>query len=64
MSFANWKKRSKLFQMVIKRVGMERLYVEDVAAAAYKAGQRDAMKVAEEIAKNAILYLQGKDVMR
>ena len=58
MSFSKWKKRSKLFQMVIQRVGMERLYVEDVAAAAYKAGYREAMKVAEEIATNAILLRQ------
>jgi hypothetical protein len=62
MSFSTWKKRSSLYTSFYSYLAHatpgRRSDLEDVAAAAYKAGYREAMKVAEEIATNAILLRQ------
>lgn len=47
MSFADWKKRSRVYKETIDRNMFAWPDIEDACAAAYKAGQRDGMKVAE-----------------
>lgn len=54
MAFADWKKRSRVYKETIDRNMFAWPDIEDACAAAYKAGQRDGMKVAEAIAQNAI----------
>ena len=51
MSFANWKRKTKTLERVHPGY---RAMAEIAAQAAYKAGQRDGLKVAESIAENAI----------
>lgn len=51
MAFADWKRRTKSFE---KLPHGYRAVAELIAQAAYKAGQRDGMKVAETVAQNAI----------
>ena len=44
MSFANWKKRSKLLQGFEARLGISKVDFHAVLAAAYKAGQQDGQR--------------------
>jgi len=53
MSFADWKKRSKIFTKTQRQLNCYSP-VTNVCRAAYKAGERDGRKQAEEAAKNAI----------
>ena len=55
MSFAKWKKRSLLYFHTegFSRINREEL--EKVSQAAYKAGERQGRKDAEEMAKRAIV---------
>ena len=55
MTFAEWKKRSKLFVAFKDSAERYGLRYEEVARAAYKAGEREGLKVAEAIAINAIM---------
>jgi len=52
MSFADWKKRSKVYQ--IYKTHAERYGHDVVAQAAYKAGERKGRKDAEAAAQRAI----------
>ena len=52
MAFADWKKRSKLFQNTRARNRPDQ--IDSVCEAAYKAGERDGKKQAEEAAERAI----------
>ena len=52
MAFADWKKRSKLFQNTRARNRPDQ--IDAVCEAAYKAGERDGRKQAEEVAEQAI----------
>lgn len=54
MSFANWKKRSKRYHDMMAGHGIGRADAEEVAQAAYKAGERNGRKQAEASAGNAI----------
>lgn len=54
MSFADWKKRSKLYQAFKSRAERFGIGYDEVAHAAYKAGERDGRKQAEAVAENAI----------
>lgn len=58
MSFADWKKRSKLFAAYKDRSQREGIALEEACAAAYKAGEREGIKVAEAVAMNAIMLRQ------
>lgn len=60
MTFANWKKRSKLFQAYFDRSEREGIALEDACASAYKAGQRDKMKVTEASLEKAYPHLRVK----
>ena len=61
MAFADWKKRSKLFQMFKERADQFGIGYEEVAQAAYKAGERDGRKQSEAVAENAIKL---REIMR
>jgi len=52
MSFADWKKRSKRYRDMMVGHGIGRADAEEVAQAAYKAGERDGRKQVEAIAEN------------
>ena len=52
MSFANWKKKSKLFAAALSMLGSYPL--TNVCQAAYKAVERDGCKRTEDAAKRAI----------
>ena len=54
MSFADWKKRSKLFCDVTVRCMPARFDIERACQAAYKAGERDGRQQAESVAEKAI----------
>ena len=54
MSFADWKKRSKRYHDMISGHGIGRADAEEVAQAAYKAGERDGRNQVEVVAGNAI----------
>jgi hypothetical protein len=54
MSFADWKKRSKRYQRMMGCNCIQFSDAEEVTRAAYKAGEWQGRKDAEEIAKNAI----------
>ena len=54
MSFADWKKRSKLYQTFKSRAERFGIGYDEVAQAAYKAGERDGRKQAETVAEQAI----------
>lgn len=54
MSFADWKKRSKKYQDTMRMHGIGRSDAEELAQAAYKAGEREGRKADEEMAKQAI----------
>ena len=54
MSFADWKKRSKLFLGYIDRAEREGIGLAECCQAAYKAGERAGLKTGEDIAKRAI----------
>ena len=64
MAFSDWKKRSNVYKETISRHKFAWPDIEDACAAAYKAGQRDGMKVAEVIAQNAIVlrFKRGQKV--
>lgn len=53
MSFADWKKRSKLYQTFVSRAVRYGIGYEEVAQAAYKAGERDGRRQAERSGKAA-----------
>lgn len=55
MSFADWKKRSKLYQVFKDRAIRYGIGYEEVARAAFKAGEREGRKDTEEIARRAIV---------
>jgi len=64
MSFADWKKRSKRYAEMMKRQAYYRRDVDECCQAAYKAGERQGRKDAEEMAKRAIILrekLRGAD---
>ena len=52
MGFADWKKRSKVFRDFEAR--WAHVSCVEVAAAAYKAGERDGRKQAEAVCERAI----------
>ena len=54
MSFANWKNDSNLYKLYKDRVERYGTGYQDVCQAAYKAGERQGRKDAEEMAKRAI----------
>ena len=54
MSFADWKKRSKLFAAADRILDQYDLIITNVCQAAYKAGERDGCKRTEDAAKRAI----------
>ena len=54
MAFSDWKKKSKLFKMFKERAERFGIGYEEVAQAAYKAGERDGRKQVEDIVENAI----------
>ena len=54
MSFTDWKKRSDRFCTLIARDRYNAPDIEEVARAAYKAGERAGLKAGEDIAKRAI----------
>jgi hypothetical protein len=54
MSFADWKKRSKRYHSMMAGHGIGRADAEEVAQAAYKAGERDGRKQVEAIAENCV----------
>ena len=58
MTFADWKKRSKLFAAYKDGSEREGIALEAACAAAYKAGEREGMKIAEAVAMNAIILRQ------
>lgn len=51
MAFAEWKKHSKLFLAFKERAERYGIGYEEVAQAAYKAGERAGLKTGEDIAK-------------
>ena len=57
MSFADWKKRSKLFVEKVAYHNMRSWWasddIEQVAKAAYKAGEREGRKQVEVLIENA-----------
>ena len=55
MSFAEWKKRSKRYHDMMAGHGIGRADAEEVAHAAYKAGERDGRKQVEAVAGNAVV---------
>lgn len=52
MGFADWKKRSKQYHDMISGPGIGLADAEEVAQAAYKAGERDGRKQVEAVAEN------------
>ena len=55
MSFANWKKRSKKYKDALQAGSFNARDKEELAQAAYKAGEREGIKAAENAAKRAIV---------
>ena len=55
MSFADWKKRSEKYRDAIQTGGFSDRDKEALAQAAYKAGEREGIKAAENAAKRAIV---------
>ena len=53
MSFADWKKRSKLFASVLNRIGHADA-INNLCRNAYRTGERDGIKQVEDAAKRAI----------
>ena len=54
MSFADWKKRSKLLATFRDRAERFGIGYEEILRAAYKAGERDGRKQVEDVAENAV----------
>ena len=54
MSFATWKNESYLYKLCTDRAAQYGIVYEDICQAAYKAGERQGRKDAEEMAKRAI----------
>jgi len=52
MSFAAWKKRSKRYRDMMDGHGISRADAEEVAQAAYKAGELDGRKQVKAVAEN------------
>lgn len=52
MSFSDWKKRSKRYHDMMAGHGIGRAVAEEVARAAYKAGERDGRKQVNAVAEN------------
>ena len=55
MTFAEWKKRSKVFLMFRDRAENYGIGLNNCCQAAYKAGERQGRKDVEDIAKRAIV---------
>ena len=63
MSFAEWKKKSKLFKELKDRAVRHGIPYEEACQAAYKAGQRDSkpMQVEVDFSNKTInQFLQGR----
>lgn len=54
MTFAEWKKKSKVFGLFRSRADNYGIGLTECCQAAYKAGERQGRKDAEEMAKRAI----------
>jgi hypothetical protein len=54
MTFAEWKKKSKVFSMFRDRADNYGIGLQECCQAAYKAGERQGRKDAEEMARRAI----------
>lgn len=55
MSFADWKKNSKVYAMFCDRADNYGIGLAECCQAAYKAGERQGRKDAEEMARRAII---------
>lgn len=55
MAFSDWKKASKVFRMFKERAENYGIGLQECCQAAYKAGERQGRKDAEEMAKRAIV---------
>ena len=65
MSFADWKKRSKLFAAADRILDPYDLTITNVCQAAYKAGERDGRKRAEDAAERAAKRdIELREIMR
>ena len=53
MTFSDWKRNSKVFNMFRDRAEREGIGLKECCQAAYKAGERQGRKDAEEMAKRA-----------
>ena len=62
MSFSEWKKRSKLYQSFKARADNYGIGYEEVAQAAYKAGERDGKMQEKDAATRAIAAIE--EIMR
>jgi hypothetical protein len=54
MSFADWARRSKKYQDTARRHGIAWTDVQELAQAAYKAGERQGRKDAEDLCVRAM----------
>ena len=65
MTFADWKKTSKLFRIFRDRADNYGIGLSECCQAAYKAGEREGRKHAEEMARHAIVLRElARDIPR